>query len=196
MSLIIGYVKDNKVYMATESQRRADLYQYSDSTETGSNVFYMPNNVLCGVFNLNVSQVLRTHPEWFDAFKDEPLTKQSIAQELLPILYNELNERHLILPNSIKDGKSNYDGTILLAQQDRLYCIDDDFSVVTIPRFCIIGSAANKAYARVITYDQTTDVEKMLYLALADGKRHSCYVKEPFYLFTTDSAEKKELKGE
>ena len=187
MSIVIGYV-DDKVYMACDTARTLDEYIFSDDTETGMNVFHLPNGVLCGATSYSVKQIIKTNPQWFDNLGDEPLTKKYIAREFVVPLYDSLDDL-----GRIDDKKeSEFDGAILLAKKDRLFCIDSDFSVHAIPKFCVIGKGFDFAVPRVLLRS-SEPISDMAYNALADARTYLRRVREPFYLFTTDSLDKQRL---
>lgn len=196
MSVIIGYKTDGKVYMATDTQRSMGNYYYSDSTETGLNIFSLPHGIICGASNYLAKQIIKTHTEWFEKLADEPLTKKFIVQNIIPELYDSFDKAELIDEDKKKKGNPAFDGSILLAQKDRLFCIDDDFSVITVPEFCVIGSGADYAFARLATYKKEVPPELILYSAIADAQVWCKTVLKPYYLFSTDSTEKKLLGGD
>ena len=196
MSVIIGYKADGKVYMATDTQRRLGNYYYSDLTETGFNVFHLPSGVLCGASNYRAKQILQTKADLWEALGDGPLTKQFIVECILPTLYRSLDDANLIDSDKKTDGDSEFDGSILFAKGDSLFCIDDDFSVLTIPKFCMIGSGAAFSYARVAAYQGEYPLEKMFFDALADAESFCRTVLKPYCLYATDCLEKKFLGGE
>lgn len=193
MNTIVGYVNDGKVYVVTDTARAKDNYSFSDSTETGISTFLLPNGVICGVSGYSVKQAMQTNKQWFDGLASEPLTKKFIVQNVVPKLYDKLDELGLIPAEKKEDGESAFDGAIILAQKDKLYCIDSNFSVLAIPRYCIIGEGKDYALPRVILH-KDGKVEDMLYDALHDAKVYSCNVREPFYLFTTDATQKQLLR--
>lgn len=195
MSAIIGYVDKGKVYFATDTQRTADNYRYNTATQTGANVFYMPNGVMCAAVEMQtVKQLIMARPEWFEELDNNPLTKKYIVENIIPKLYDFMESFNVLEKDSVKNGDSCFDGAILLAQGDRLFCIDGDFSVFTIPKFCIIGSAPTYCYPRVALYDGEIPLKQMLYTALTDAKKFCKMVSPPYYLYSSDG-EKEELSG-
>lgn len=195
MSVIIGYKSDGKVYMATDTQRNLGNYYYSDMTETGLNVFSLPHRILCGSSNYLAKQIIKTHPEWFEELGNEILSKKFIVQNIIPKLYESFDEAGLISEDKKEDGYPDFDGSIILAQKDNLFCLDDDFSVLTIPKFCMIGSAATYAFARVSIYNGDLPLEDMLYRAISDAENYSKTVLEPYCLFCTEQHGMKILGG-
>lgn len=188
MSVIIGYKNEGKVYIATDTRRGYRNYNYSSMTESALNVFSLPNNILCGVSKLNNKLHIQAVCEkWFEPLGNDMLTKRFIVENIVPKLY-ALMESHNLIENS-KNGYSNFKASIILAQNDKLFCIDSDFSVFEIPKFCIIGDAAEGAYARIVTYKGEIPVSEMLRLAIADAQYFYQTVKKPYLLFTTDSKE-------
>ena len=189
MSLIIGYRDQNKVYMACDTQRAFGKFSYSDATETGLGVFALPHGVLCGATNYMIKQALRSHPDWLAPLSDEPLSKRFLLAYFVPRLGQYLDDAHMTLKNN------RYDGMILLAQEDRLYCIDNDFSVINIPKYCIIGDGVDYAHPRVHRYQNEVSLPELTYAALSDAKRFCKEIVSPFYLFTSDGTEKILLGG-
>lgn len=195
MSAIIGYKANDKVYMATDTHLSLGNYAFSDTTETAQNVFSLPHGVLCGAYNYRAKQIIQTQTAWFDGLANEPLTKRYLVQTVVPALYDALDKAALISEEARKEGRPRFDGAVLLAQKDALFCIDRDFAVLTIPKFCIIGSAYAFAYPRVAAYKGEMPLEDMLYAALSDARKWSRKVLEPYYLYSTDASEKKVLGG-
>ena len=188
MSIIIGYKDGGKVYMACDTGRTLDEYIFSDDTETGMNVFHLPNGVMCGATCYSVKQAIQTNGQWFDGLDGE-LTKKFITREFVAPLYDKLDGLGLIDDN---DG-SQFSGAILLAKNDRLFCIDSDFSVHLITKFCVIGKGFDYAVPRIILHNDEP-IDSMLYNALSDAGVYLRRVREPFYMFTTDSTSKQQLR--
>lgn len=196
MGVIIGYKEGGRVYLATDTQRAISSYYYSDATETGLNVFCFANGILCGATNYLIKQLLKTKEHWFDELGEKPLTKEFIVTTIVPQLYGCLEAENLILEQSIEDGASCFDGAILLAQGDRLFCIDEDFSVISIARYCVIGDGIDFANVPLHQYSGTVPVPALLYKTLRAVNRFTRNVCAPYCLFTTDSDEMIELRGE
>lgn len=196
MSAIIGYVDDGKVYFATDTQRSIDRFRYTAATDTGANVFNMPNNVMCAIAGLQATkQLVMAHPEWFEGLKEQPLTKQYIVENIIPNLYQCIDGFDLLEKDSKDNGESEFEGAILLAQKDKLFCIDGDFSVVSVPKFCIVGSEPIYSYPRVESYNNEIPLKDMLYLALTDAKKYCNAISGPYYLYSTDGNPKELLGG-
>lgn len=182
MSIIIGYVSDGKVYMGADSAKTLDNYSFSDTTETGMNVFRLPGGVICGVIGTAVKQTIQTNPQWFDGLADEPLTKKFIVNEVLPELFGKLKELDLL------DGEEGEDpdlgGTVLLAQNDKLFCIDSDFCVYAVDEFCVAGNGSDYTVPRIMLH-KDEPIGDMMYAALTDAKAYMRNVCEPYYMLST-----------
>lgn len=196
MSAVIAYVDGGKVYFATDTQRTSGSFRYSAAAPTSANVFFMPHGVLCSaVRSQKIKQIIMAHPEWFDGLAEQPLTKQYVLENILPDLYEFMDGFELVNEESKKNGITEFEGAILLAQKDTLLCIDGDFSVIVIPKFCIIGSDPAYCYARVASYHHEIELKEMLLGALLDVKKYCNTVSAPYYLYVTDSEEKELLGG-
>lgn len=195
MNLIIGYIHDGVVYIATETGQTMDTYSFSDATDTGLSTFFLPGGALCAVTGHALCETVKTNMQWFDGLGESELTKELIVKTIVPKLYDELERRGLI--DGIDTGESHTTGAVLLAQKDKLFCIDADFTVYVIPKYCIIGPDATLdfAYPVLALYDGG-DVAAMLYEAIEAVRAYTRDVRKPYFLFTTDSTEKKLLSKE
>ena len=200
MSVIIGCVRDGKVFLATDSQRTWGNVVTHAETAFGANVLRMPEGVLVGVTcNQAVKRGIAAHPEWFSDLKGEPLTKRHVMERIVPELYRETEELGEIDECAKEQGRSLYNGIILLAQGDRLFCIDGDFSVQRVADYCLIGHGSEYAVPRMRGFyrKELSDGETVTLLgeALSDAAVYSSLSSAPFKLYDTATNETANIGG-
>ena len=200
MSVIIGCVRKGKVFLATDSQRTWGNVVTHAQTAFGANVLRMPEGVLVGAAcNQAVKRGIAAHPEWFSELKGEPLTKRYVMERIVPELYRETENLGEIDERAKERGSALYNGIVLLAQGDRLFCIDGDFSVQRIEDYCLIGHGSEYAVPRVrrLYRKDLSDGETATLFgeALSDAAIYSSLSSAPFKLYDTATIETANIGG-
>ena len=200
MSVIIGCVREGKVVLATDTQRTRDDIVTRAKTDFSANVRRTPEGILVGVVgDQTIKRGVAGHPEWFSDLSGELLTKRYIMERIVPDLYREAKALGQIDERSQKNGRAIFDGMILLAQKDRLFCIDGDFSTVVIPDFCAVGRDADFAAAHLKRFyrKELSDEETAACFAAALGAVAACSLlsSAPFMLYDTSAQDARRIGG-
>lgn len=196
MSIVIGYVEKDRVLFATDSQRtNGGEYLYHAKSPETANVLSFPGGILCAVTgDQNIKNEILSHPKWLSFYRNEDLTQQFLMTDFIPQFYNALQSKKYVI--GATTGHSSFNGALMIAQRGVLYLIDSDFAVIRIPRFAIIGNAAELAYPFVAGYDGKEPIEKTFYSALSCASEYNRKTSAPFYLYETGKDGARELKGE
>ena len=183
MSLVIAEIKDGVVYMGADTQVSSGETKRNFTAEPNLKINRMPGGVLLGeVGAVRVSNILINFKEWFAPLEKEPLTKKFLVTKLLPKFYNELKKRELLRREHI----SGFEGSFLLAQADKLFLINGNFTVSQVPHFDTIGAGNDAAYA---TYQLMKDApvrEKML-TSLRLASEYDLSISAPYVFCDTKS---------
>ncbi|GEM_PF-4332908 len=198
MSVIIGCVRDDKVMLATDTQRTWGNIVTHASSEYGSNIFWLPNGVAVGIAgNQAIKHAVAAHAEWFENLTG-PLTQEYIVKNVIPPLYRALKDVDELNERSVRSGRSLYNGMMLLAQGNRLFCIDRDFAVITVADYCLIGHGYNYAVPRMSQYKPALsdrETENLMEQALQDAAVFSRVTSAPFRVGDTVTRTLKTIGG-
>lgn len=196
MSVVIGYVENGRVLFATDSQRtNGGVHLYHTNNPETANVVAFPDGILCAVTgDQNIKNQILSHPEWLRLPDGAELTQRWLLENFIPRFYDALEKRDYLA--DVSSGHSRYNGTLMIAKGGVLYFIDNDFAVIRIPRFALIGNAAELAYPFVAAYDGNGSIEKTFFSALSCASDYNRKTSAPFYLYETGTDAARELKGE
>ena len=180
MSVVIAIKTGDGVLVGADSQTSFGEYEKEHKlAENNFKITRMPHGILLGhAGEVRATQVLSCHKDWFEELGDEPLTKEFLVTKISPRLSAELRRRGLT------DEDGDYNGQFLVAQGDRIFNLNSDFSVFTIPTFAAIGSGLDAAFlarAGARCGDERETVLAGLRLAAKNDKS----VGAPFILIDT-----------
>ena len=145
MSIIIATKTEDGVLMGADTQTsRGDRDKVTSLGENNLKITRMPHGILLGHAGaVRVTQILACHKDWFEELGDEPLTKRFLVMRIIPRYYRELKERDLL---DAEDSTVQYGGGFIVAQGDRIFVLNGDFSVDEVPSFVSIGCGQDAAY--------------------------------------------------
>ena len=188
MSLVIAEIKDGVVYMGADTQISGELSRNNFTSESNLKIAKMPHGILIGCAgSQSVAYVLTCHKEWFEALGDDELSKAFLATQIVPRFYNALKSQDWLA----KTAPAKHKCSFLIAQKDRLFLLESDFTVTVVPAYYAIGCGECAAQVvQVGTHSgmHASTKEKMLHaLRLAD--RFDNAVGAPYVFIDTKTLE-------
>lgn len=140
MSLIVAEIKDGAVYFCADTQTSEEIGKLNNTNESALKVCRMPHGIIIGTAGeVRTSRRLICHKDWFEELGEQKLTKEFLVMRVLPKLYTELDSLNYIKEKSPAYMSSRF----LIAQEDRLFLVENDFSVYTVPTGAGIGCGVN-----------------------------------------------------
>lgn len=150
------------------------------------NVSHLESGVTIGFCgSMAVKELLTLHPEWFVCKENEIIDHKFLSTQVVPKLYELAVKNGLVDEESLKYGRSEMEGTFLIAEKDRLYYIDSDFSVTTVSQYAVIGNGAVKSLYYVQQLPDEKDKKAMILKAMRMSQRYSTTVSAPFFFTDT-----------
>ena len=185
MSLVIAEIKDGVVYMGADTQVSSGETKRNLTTEPNLKITRMPHGILLGkVGAVRVSNILINFKEWFEPLEHQPLTKEFLVTKIMPKFYNELKKRELLSREHI----AGFEGSFLIAQKDKLFLINGNFTVNEVPRFDAIGAGNDAAYTTYQLLPNASVREKML-TSLRLASEYDTSISAPYAFCDTKSLE-------
>ena len=189
MSVVIAIKKNDRIYMAADSQTSCGDRKTTYYGEGSRKISRFDNGIILGHTGaVHNTQIVCTHPEIFTVPEDGNMTKKYVVQNIIPKLFNLYREQDM---REKEDGSPSRMGdSYLLAYKDKLFLINDVFDVVACKHFADIGSGGDLTHAGLIELD-ADDVrdEKTIEERLADLLRISASrtmsVSGPYYIINT-----------
>ncbi len=194
MSLVIAAKIDGSVLMGADSQTsHGDREKVTGRGENNLKITKMPRGILLGhVGEVRVIQPLACHGDWFEETEDEPLSKRFLVEKIVPRYYEELKKRGWLANSDDPSEHTCFRGSFLIAQGDRLFGLNGNFSVDEIPAFAAIGCGQDAAYLAWREADADAGMaQNMLLRALRLSVASDNSVGAPFVFIDT-----KELRYE
>ena len=198
MSVVIGIKKNNKIYMAADTQTSCGDTKFHYFGEDSRKITKFPNGILLGhtgaVHNI---QIVCAHPEIFTLPEEGTLTKKYIVQNIIPKLYKCFRDCRM-LERDEKDPPK-MDNTFLLAHANQMFLIDKYFAVDVVGHYAAIGSGDEVAMAGLMLLDGENLTEdeviqnKMAQILSLSASRISS-VSGPFYVIDTANQEYKLIR--
>ena len=193
MSLIIGIKKNNVVYLAADTQITGENQKVFPNQLNKNNfkIFKVKGlkNCYCGVTgsysNMSIIKSLN--------FKKE-LTSENMVINYDFIVNNFIQKiiGTLISYKKIdllKGDSLDIDNAFLLAQNDKLFFIGSDFSVIEVDTYFAIGSGSRDVQSILFEGFEKYDPEKIIVKALDFSSKIDLFVSKPFII--VDTAENK-----
>lgn len=189
--MVIAYIDGDRVLFASDTQVNTKNFKYRVSgAGSGGAVRHIGHGITIGYSGIvQTAEILFFNEEWFDSLGDDKLTKRYLMQEIIPRLYARLSDVGQLNKETVKNGNSAMLTTFLIAQGDRLFYIDTDFSVSKVERYAVIGKLTEFALLRADTIPASDNKEAAMAEVLREMERRTILVSAP-YCFT-DTAERK-----
>ena len=190
MSVVIAIKKNNRIYMAADTQTSCGDRKVTYLGENSRKIHQFENGILLGhTGSVHNWQLVCAHPEYFTVPENGELTKKHIVQNIIPKLFkcyrdNEMREE-------VEGEPSRMGDSYLLAYKDKLFQIYDVFDVQVLNHYAEIGSGGDLTLAGLVELD-TEDVqdEQVIEKRLVDLLRISAArimsVSGPYVLIDTE----------
>ena len=189
MSVLVAIKKNDRIYMAADSQTSCGDKKTTYYGEASRKIHRFDNGIILGhagaVHNV---QIVCAHSEIFTVPEDGNMTKKHIVQNIIPKLFKiyrdyDMREKEEGAPSRMGDS-------YLLAYKDKLFVINEVFDVEVHDHFAEIGSGGNLTHAGLIELDaEDIQDEKAIEARLTDTLRISASrtmsVSGPYYLINT-----------
>jgi ATP-dependent protease HslVU (ClpYQ) peptidase subunit len=182
MTVVVGLVRDNKVYMGSDSCcTMNDL----EKTLVHPKVIKLNDQMLVGYAGTLRGAQLMEYTDWlpkYDSSSGMDL-RNYICVDFIDGLMSLLRENHYVENNL---GVEAHNDIFLVGIQGRLFCIDCEFQVVeTTAPYCCIGSGASYAYGSLYAhwnYELEQNPETIVHNALEASGCFCQGVKGPYYV--------------
>ena len=197
MSVVIGYKKGDVIYMATDTRTFVGDVKKNDLCECNFKIQKMSNGMLVGIScEKKERQVLFGNAqEIFTLDKNQKLTRKHIATKIVPKIMQLLEQEDLLIKK--EDDLPWVKATVLLAYQDVMYEICQDFSILRYEDYQADGNiVAYYAQYVVSNIKPTDDVNEKLIEALDVVAQNSQLVGRPYLLIDTKDQKYTLVEGE
>ena len=185
MSLVIAEIRDGVTYIGADTQTSSKTVKEHHFTEPSMKVIRMPRGILlCAVGAVNSSKRLFARKDWFDELGEAPLSKQFLVTKIVSRFYCDLKEQNLLEQKSGAQCGSRF----IVAQENRLFSINRDFSVSVIPRFFAAGVGDYSAQI-VDALDANAPVRDKFLCALRLADRYDNSIGAPYLFVDTKRLE-------
>ncbi|MBE6577810.1 MAG: hypothetical protein E7653_06705 [Ruminococcaceae bacterium] len=186
MSVVIAIKKNDRIYMAADTQTSCGDIKKTYLGEKSRKITRFENGILLGhVGTLHNSQIVCAHPEIFTVPKDDEMTKKYIVQNIIPKLFQLYRENDMRVKED--DVPAKMEESYLLAYKDKLFQIDSVFDVTVHDHFAEIGSGGSMTHAGLCELDAADirdkqDIEERLTDMLRISASRAMSVSGPYYL--------------
>lgn len=185
MSLVIAQVHNGVVYMGADTQVSQKVTKRHELSESEYKIGKLPYGILIGGAGAaRAIKCLVSHYEWFEALGEEKLSKKFLVTEIVPKLYSKFKEM-----GWLEEGKHSPISPIscLFAQGDRLFYMDDDFTVKVAPSYGAVGCGMNAALVVHKQNKNTLTVREELLTSLRLSSEYDKGVGAPFVFIDTEN---------
>jgi ATP-dependent protease HslVU (ClpYQ) peptidase subunit len=183
MSVIVAKKQDGIVYMGADTLRSTGTFGKHCYAKDNLKITSYENGIIFGhVGSVRTSYLFYSNSEIFTLDNKGKLTKKHIVEKIIPILIDIACQA-----NCIDEKEKTLENAFLLAFENKLFLIGDDFAVYDLD-FCAIGSGGPFAYPVLYT-DTRLDVKESLICAMEQSAIHDRGVERPFVLINTKDLE-------
>ena len=190
MSVVIAIKKNNRIYMAADTQTSCGDRKVTYLGENSRKIHRFENGILLGhTGSVHNWQLVCAHPEYFTVPENGELTKKHIVQNIIPKLFkcyrdNEMREE-------VEGEPSRMGDSYLLAYKDKLFQIYDVFDVQVLNHYAEIGSGGDLTLSGLVELDaEDVQDEQVIEKRLVDLLRISAArimsVSGPYVLIDTE----------
>lgn len=176
MSLVVAVKDGDRVYMGADTQTTFGntVIRRPKLKEGCLKITKMPNGVLLGhTGKLNCAQRLTTQKAWFENLPEEGLTKKFLVQEIVPKFKDNIKAVNGL------DKNGGAGCSFIVAWKDRLFLLENDFSVFEIADYIAIGTPDYAHYALMQVHQPARE---RLLSALETASTFSTTVSAPHVL--------------
>ena len=189
MSVVIAIKKNDRIYMAADSQTSCGDRKKTYHGEVSRKICRFDNGILLGhVGAVHNCQIVCAHPEIFTVPEDGNMTKKYIVQNMIPKLFKLYRDNDMCLKEEGEPAKLG--DAYILAYKDKLFRIYDAFEAEVLGHFAEIGSGGDLTHAGLCELD-TADIqdERMIEERLTELLRiaasRTMSVSGPYYLINS-----------
>ena len=185
MTVVLGIKHDGMVTMCADTCVSTKSYTESYQPNEYGKINLMPNGVIFAMSGLaSVKSFVVADSDIFK-FADESFTRASIAREFVPRL-KELQKSHDLL------NKEDSSVSVLLAKDDKLYMMTQDWNVYSVNEYAAIGCGKNIAYSSMVKQDGNP--EDMIINACKFASKNCSGVGGPYVVINTKDKVFKEVR--
>lgn len=190
MSVVIAIKKNNRIYMAADTQTSCGDRKVTYLGEKSRKIHQFENGILLGhTGSVHNWQLVCAHPEYFTVSEDGELTKKHIVQNIIPKLFKCYRDNKM--REEVEGEPSRMGDSYLLAYKDKLFQIDDVFDVQVLNHYAEIGSGGDLTLAGLVELDvEDVQDEQVIEKRLVDLLRISAArimsVSGPYVLIDTE----------
>lgn len=195
MAILIGYVKDGTVYLATDTRINVDDRVHQRVAESDYKIKRLENGILVAMTARERALVDQTmmRTELFTLDKKGRLTKEHIIKEIFPRLYRFYKEEGLL--GNEKGEDPYFRGSILIAHEGDLFEICSTFSVAKYMHYQALGSVSDLALYGLTKIDESKDINAQLVEIMETMAKHSQMIGAPYLVINTKDLEYHLLGG-
>lgn len=189
MSVVIAIKKNDRIYMAADTQTSCGDRKVTYHSEGSRKIHRFENGILLGhTGSVHNWQILCSHPEYFTVPEGGELTKKYIVQNVIPKIFKCYRDNDMCLKEEGKPAKLG--DSYLLAYKDKLFQIDGVFDVEVLNHYAEIGSGGDLTLAGLIELDSDDErdgqiIEDRLVELMRIASSRIMSVSSPYYLIDT-----------
>ena len=189
MSVVIAIKKNDRIYMAADTQTSCGDKKTTYLGEDSRKIHRFENGILLGCTgSVHNWQIICAHPEYFTVPEDGELNKKYIVQNIIPKMFkcyrdNNMCEKEEGEPARLGDS-------YILAYKDKLFRIYGAFESEVLNHYAEIGSGGDLTLAGLVALDDedessgdTIGLRLVELLRIASSRVMS--VSGPYYLIDT-----------
>ena len=190
MSIIIAAKTGDCVTMICDSLECAREQSYLLEDEERYKIQMIGNVLVGSAGKVRAIRRLISHPEWFDT-DGKPFDKRFIVTEIVPKFFKDLDEYSLLKCEKGEIPSSS--SSVLMACEDRLFLLKDNFSVFEIDKCCAIGCTKYLIDPLIRDPEEGKEFEVML-SAMRLSSELSPAVGAPYYYADTKTLKYEMIK--
>ena len=193
MSAVIAIKKNNRIYMAADTQVSCGERRTNPLLESDRKIYRLDNGILLGITGSAISaQIVYAYSEIFTVPENANMTKKHIVKNIIPKLQRLYKERDMLEKN--EDEPSSLPNSLVIAYKDSLFAIGGVFTTTVIEHYLALGNGADVISAGLAKLDEeTVNDEQVIRERLVDLLRISesrmRSVSAPFFLIDTERQE-------
>jgi len=178
MTCIVGIEAYGKVIMGSDGCASDGYHKY----EVDEPKLFIKNEILFGyTTSFRFADIIQYHVNIVN-HSEGKADKQYLVEDVVPEIRKKLKD-HGFVEN---DKGRESGGTALIGYKDKLYILQDDFSIIRNKiGYASCGSGTYVAYGSLHTTQSLLDIppEQRILLALKAAADHSVGVSEPFHVW-------------
>ena len=193
MSLLYALNKNNTVYIGVEMSNMIAGQFTFENCLSNYKLRILDNKVIIGIIgNKKEAQVIFANKEIFTLDQNQQLTKKHLVLEVLPKIFNLLNDQELLIK---RDDEPYYmNSTIVVAYQNKLYEIDSYFNVISYQRYLTAGKDSKWGIG-ALTNNENMNPQNALLKALEISSKYVTALGKQYLLVNTNDLKYQLING-